>query len=217
MNEPVDEAVNEPVDEDDRLMLRLQAGDRTAFDEIVERHRGPLYGFFLKNCRDAYLAEDLTQEVLLRVHNMFWDYLPVGRFRSWIFRIARNLMIDTVRRQSHDALVKAVRGRDEEDDLMARLVGDSLTPPQDADHAELKVLLDQMLDRLPEEQRLAFTLFHFAEISLPELAEIMETSLSTTKSRLRLAREKLSEWMQERGITGLSAPDDATSGELRTR
>ncbi len=201
--------MTDTVDEDDRLMIRLQSGDRTAFDEIVERNRGPLYGFFVKNCRDPHLAEDLTQEVLLRVHNMFWDYLPVGKFRSWIFRIARNLMIDTVRKQSHDALVKAVRSKDEDEpDLISMVAGDVLSAQHNVHHSELKELLDELLDHLPEEQRLTFTMFHFAELSLPELAEIMETSVPTTKSRLRLAREKLSEWMLERGIIDPHATDE---------
>jgi len=201
-------SVTVPVDEDDRLMLRLQSGDRQAFDEIVERHRGPLYGFFVKNCRDPHLAEDLTQEVLLRVHNMFWDYLPVGKFRSWIFRIARNLMIDTVRKQSHDALIKAVRSKDDDEpDILSRVAGDFLSPQHNAHHSELKTMLEELLDHLPEEQRLTFTMFHFADLSLPELAEIMETSVPTTKSRLRLAREKLSEWMLARGILNPHAAD----------
>ncbi len=190
-------------------MIRLQSGDRQAFDEIVDRNRGLLYGFFVKNCRDPHLAEDLTQEVLLRVHNMFWDYLPVGKFRSWIFRIARNLMIDTVRKQSHDALLKAVRSKDEDEpDILSRIAGDFLSPQHDVHHSELKTTLDVLLDRLPEEQRLTFTMFHFAELSLPELAEIMETSVPTTKSRLRLAREKLSEWMLERGFINPHASDE---------
>ena len=200
--------MTDPIDEDDQLMLRLQGGDRTAFDELVARHAGPLYGFFVKNSRDPHLAEDLTQETLLRVHNVFWDYIPVGRFKSWIFRIARNLMIDTVRRQSHDALVKAIKGQFEDGtDLISLVAGDSLPPEHNALHRELAVMLDKLLDDLPQEQRLTFTLYHFADLSLPDIAEVMETSVPTTKSRLRLAREKLSEWMLARGIINPHEPE----------
>ncbi|MCH8922627.1 MAG: RNA polymerase subunit sigma-70, partial [Planctomycetes bacterium] len=93
---------------DDQLMISIQNGDSRAFEELVERHQGPLIGFFFRNTRDLQLSEDLTQQTLLRVYSQSWDYLPVGRFKGWMYRIARNLMIDNFRRGSHDALVKAV-------------------------------------------------------------------------------------------------------------
>jgi RNA polymerase sigma-70 factor (ECF subfamily) len=195
-------------DEDDQLMVRLQSGDRHAFDEIVSKHGGPLYGFFMKNTRDEYLSEDLTQETLLRIYNMFWDYLPVGRFKPWMFRIARNLLIDNIRRRSHDALVKAIKGKFEDDtDLVSTIAGEFLSPEQIADHGELSQLLDELLDQLPDEQKSVFILFNFVGLSLPEIAEVFDTSLPTTKSRLRLAREKLSAWMLERGISNPHEPD----------
>jgi RNA polymerase sigma-70 factor (ECF subfamily) len=67
---------------------------------------------------------------------------------------------------------------------------------------ELAAMVDELLQELPEEQRLTFTLHHFAELSLPEVAEIMHSSTATTKSRLRLAREKLREKLSARGVEG---------------
>ncbi len=194
--------------DDDQLMVRLQGGDSSAFDELVERHSGPLYGFFLKNTRDPHLSEDLRQETLLRIYRQYWDYLPVGRFKGWLFRIARNLLIDNVRRRSHDALVQAVKGRFEDDtDILSFIEGEFLSPQQHVDHDELRVLVDELLDELPEEQRLTFTLHHYAGLSLPEVAEVLETSVPTTKSRLRLAREKLSQRLIQRGILNPHEPD----------
>ena len=108
--------------DDDRLMIRLQEGDRAAFDDLVSRHQGDLYGFFVKNTRDPALAEDLTQETLLKIYGLAWDYLPLGRFRGWMFRIARNLLIDTVRRRGHDALVHALRSKERHDDAADAVV-----------------------------------------------------------------------------------------------
>jgi RNA polymerase sigma-70 factor (ECF subfamily) len=201
--------VPEELNEDDQLMVRLQEGDARAFDELVDRHQGPLFGFFLKNTRDRQLSEDLSQEVMLRVHRMFWDYLPVGRFKGWLFRIARNLLIDNVRRRSHDCLVKAVKGKfEDETDILQNVAGSVLTPEQRVDHGELAELVDALLDDLPEEQRLTFTLHHFGGLSLPEVAEVLDTSVPTTKSRLRLAREKLSDRLLQRGIFNPHEPDD---------
>jgi RNA polymerase sigma-70 factor (ECF subfamily) len=187
--------------DDDQLMVRLQAGEARAFDTLVERHQGPLYGFFLRNTRDVQFAEDLTQETLLRVYNQAWDYLPSGRFRSWMFRIGRNLLIDNIRRQSTDALVHAVKGRgDAEENVLARLAGEFTSPVAAAGHRELLEIVDEVLAGVPDEQRLTFLLHHFAGLSLPEVADVMETNVATTKSRLRLAREKLQERLQKSGF-----------------
>lgn len=197
------------VTDDDQLMVRLQEGDASAFDEIVERNSGPLFGFFLKNTRDPHRSEDLTQEVLLRIYKQFWDYIPVGRFKGWMFRIARNLLIDTIRRRSHDALVQAVKGKFEDDtDILRSIAGEFLMPDQKVDHTELAEIVDSLLVDLPDEQRLTFTLHHFSGLSLPEVAEVLETSVPTTKSRLRLAREKLSERLLQRGIMNPHDPKD---------
>ena len=124
--------------DDDQLMVRIQAGDSSAFNELVERYQGPLIGFFFRNVRDRQLCEDLSQETLLRVYNQSWDYLPSGRFRGWIYRIARNLLIDSVRRQSHDALVHAfTRTHDGESDAINRLTANIAPPEELADQREL--------------------------------------------------------------------------------
>lgn len=192
-------------DEDDELMLRLQGGDRHAFAELVQRHQSPLIGFFYRHLRDWQLGEDLSQETLLRIHNTAWDYLPRGLFKAWMYRIARNLLIDTTRKRSHDALVRSVRrtpGRDGEEgeDIVALLPGDFLQPGEQADEKELAQLVDSLLPQIPEDQRLAFILYSFAGLSLPEIAEATESNLPTTKSRLRLAREKLREKLAAKGI-----------------
>jgi len=195
---------NHAMSEDDQLMVRIQSGDPCAFEELVERYQGKLIGFFLKNTRDQQLSEDLTQETLLRVYHQAWDYLPLGRFRGWMYRIGRNLLIDSVRRQSHDALVKALCGKraDDESDALARIAADVLSPELHANQRELTHLVDELLDEIPEDQRLTFTLHHFSGLSLSEVAQAMETSLPTSKSRLRLAREKLRSKLAKRGIFG---------------
>jgi len=190
------------MNDDDRLMIRIQEGDTGAFEELVDRYEAPLIGFFLRNSRDVQLSEDLTQETLLRVFNQAWDYIPSGRFRGWMYRIGRNLLIDNVRRQSHDALVRAVKAKtDNEDDGLARLAGEIASPGEQAGRRELARLVDELLTEIPEDQRLTFVLHHYSGLPLPEVADVMDSNVATTKSRLRLAREKLQEKLLVRGVT----------------
>jgi RNA polymerase sigma-70 factor (ECF subfamily) len=188
--------------DDDQLMIRIQEGNRDAFDELVARHQSSVIGFLFRNTRDIQLSEDLTQETFLRVYDNAWDYLPRGKFRGYMFRVARNLLIDVVRRQTNDVLVKAVKGSaDGDSDAMARLVGEEQTPEVYARRRELRETVDELLEEIPEDQRLTFTLHHFADLPLAEVADIMETNVATTKSRLRLAREKLQDKLLVRGFT----------------
>lgn len=188
--------------DDDALILRIQDGDNGAFEILVNRYRGALVGFFIKNVRDRELSEDLAQETLLRVYKQAWNYLPRGKFRGWMYRIARNLIIDSFRRRSHDALVKAsaTRGGDDDNDPLTRVACDIMGPADRATQHELTALVEEELSKIPEEQRLTFTLHHYSGLTLSEVAEVMETSVPTSKSRLRLTREKLSEALQRRGV-----------------
>jgi len=204
-----------PTDDDDQLMIRLQEGDGSAFDEIVDRHQRTLWGFFFKNTRDAQLSEDLTQDTLLKVYNQFWDYLPSGRFRGWMFRIARNLLIDDVRKRSHDALIRAIRhGTDPEKDVLQQIAQDIVPPEVEIEEEEFKETVNELLSQIPDDQRQTFTMHHFAGLSLPDVADAMDVPLATCKSRLRLAREKLVEKLDMRGIRATAG--SATKKPVRT-
>ncbi len=183
-------------------MVRLQEGDARAFDELYERYQTPLWAYFYRNTRDRQVAEDLAQETFLKLHSRFWDYLPSGRFKGWLFRIAHNLLIDDVRRKSHDALLHASKHqpRDEDDDHMQRVADDLLPPEVMVEKQELADLIEGLLDEIPADQRETFTLHHFQDLSLPDIADAMDVPLATCKSRLRLAREKLSEKLVLRGL-----------------
>ena len=190
--------------EDDQRMIRLQEGDPAAFDEIVAAWQAPLFGFFYRNMRDVQRAEDLVQETMLRLYRKSWDYLPTGRFRGWLFRVARNLLIDNVRRQSNDALVRPVTmvgtSDGEATDILNLLPADFVGAEIRVAQQELSEVVQELLTDLPDEQRQTFTLHHFDSLTLSEVADAMDTTLPTAKSRLRLAKEKLRYQLTCRGF-----------------
>lgn len=186
---------------DDELMILIQSGVVEAFNTLVIKYQGMLVGFFMRNTRDLQLSEDLAQETLLKVYHQSWDYLPLGRFRGWMFRIARNLMIDNVRKRSHDALIQAVKRQpQEEQDAMVRITEDILGPDEQVANEEFVKIVDELLSEIPEDQRQTFTLHHYSGLTLHEVAEIMDVPVATSKSRLRLAREKMAEKLKSRGF-----------------
>lgn len=190
--------------EDDQRMIRLQEGDPVAFDEIVAEWQSPLYGFFFRNTRDVQRSEDLVQESLLRLYRKAWDYIPTGRFRGWLFRVARNLLIDSVRRQSSDALIRRVTvtasADGEKTDILNLLPDDLVSAEARIVQQEIADVVQELLTELPEEQRQTFTLHHFDSLTLSEVADAMQTTLPTAKSRLRLAKEKLRYQLTCRGF-----------------
>jgi RNA polymerase sigma-70 factor (ECF subfamily) len=202
--------------EDDQRMIRLQEGDSTAFNELVSLWQGPLFGFFLRNTRDEHLSEDLVQETLLRLYRNCWDYLPKGLFKGFLFRIARNLIIDHSRRSSHDVLIHSVRGqcvgRDGEEFDLLQMIPEDMTSSFDrAVQQEVTIAVQEMLQELPEEQRQTFLLHHYESLTLSEVADAMHTSLPTAKSRLRLVKEKLRCLLVCRGFADELIPENESS------
>ena len=188
---------------DSDLMTQVREGREAALGELFERYHVTLFRFCLRMTGNRAVSEDLVQDIFMRMLKHRKSFRPNTTFTPWMYRIARNLLIDNIRRQSHDALIRAVKGRSDEDerDLMAQVAEDLLPPEVRAGQSELADLVDELLRELPEEQRLTFLLHHFSQLTLSEVADVMETSLPTTKSRLRLAREKLQAMLAPRGVT----------------
>ena len=190
--------------DDDQRMIRLQEGDPDAFDNIVDAWEAPLYRFFFRNTRDAQRSEDLVQETMLRLYRKAWNYVPTGRFKGWLFRVARNLLIDSVRRASHDALIRRVTVTASADgesvDLLSLMPGNDVSAEKKVSQKEVVAAVHELLNELPEEQRQTFLLHHFDSLTLSEVADAMSTTLPTAKSRLRLAKEKLRYHLTCRGF-----------------
>jgi len=180
-------------DTDDRVYVRRALdGDDAAFAVLVHRYERGLYNLAYRMVRDAELARDLTQDIFIRVHRSLSKYDPVYPFTSWIYRVASNLCIDTIRKKklptiSLDAPISVGDGESVQRDLP-----DPGTDP----HADLEAtdrgrILSEALGQLPEPQRLVLLLRHQRDLSYEEIALSLDVPLGTVKARIHRAREAL--------------------------
>jgi RNA polymerase sigma-70 factor (ECF subfamily) len=190
------------LESDERLMLRFQAGDVPAFEELVRRHRTPVFSFLVRLTGDRARAEDLCQETFLRVVHAARGWEPRAPFRTWLFAVARNQAFDEARR-------RAFRRTERLDDP-ARAAEPSGDPGPDraAEGSLLRPKLEAALAALPEEQREVFLLREHAGLRFAEIAEVTGVPENTVKSRMRYALEALRARLEALGV----APDAGEAG-----
>jgi RNA polymerase sigma-70 factor (ECF subfamily) len=190
------------LESDERLMLRFQAGDVRAFEELVRRHRTPVFSFLLRLTGDRGRAEDLCQETFLRLVRASAGWEPRALLRTWLYQVARNQAVDEARRQ-------AFRRAEPLDDP-ARGVEPSPDPGPDAaaEGALLRPKLEAALAALPEEQREVFLLREHAGLRFAEIAAVTGVPENTVKSRMRYALEALRAGLEALGV----APDPGDAG-----
>lgn len=172
---------------DETLMRAWSGGAADAFDSLYARHRAALWRYVLNRTGDESRARELFQDIWLRVVHGRSGYTPDAPFRAWLYRIARNRVIDHYRRQPetpHETL-------DEHTTIATTEIAPPLQPDEIASLAERGDVLQRALARLPDEQREAIVLQHVAGMSLAEIAEVTGERTETVKSRLRYAKTKL--------------------------
>jgi RNA polymerase sigma-70 factor (ECF subfamily) len=183
-------------DGDEALVARYRRGDVAAFEELLERHRRGVFRFLARFVGDAARAEDLAQDCWMRFIDAAPRWNPDGRFKVWIYAVARNLATDESRRAAHRAhapLDMPVRGRP-----VAELVPSGARAPEDAaGDAEIRPRLLRAIGALPGEQREVFLLREYEGVSFAEIAGITGAPLPTVKSRMRYALEALRRALQE--------------------
>src|SRR5439155_4197857 len=187
-------------DPDIRLMLRVRDGDDTAaFSELVERFQHRLVAVMHHLVGSADEAEDLAQEVFLRVYRIRKKYTPKAKFSTWLFTIANNLALNALRdRKRRPVLPLAVRDsgplgpRPNEATAAAR----DDPPANNLQQEELAAVIRVALDGLNERQRVAIVLNKFEDMNYAEIADVMGLTTKAVKSLLSRARMKLREALQ---------------------
>ena len=188
-------------DADESLMLRYAAGDMAAFDTLYGRHEMGVWRFVLRSVRDPALADDLLQDVWFAVVRHAASYQPTARFKTWLFTLAHNRVVDHFR--TARTLVSLDGDADEEAEGGTGAFGASLAadsgfgPVRQLESREQAVALIEAVKQLPPEQREAFLLQAEAGMAVEEIAHTTGVSFETAKSRLRYARNFLRRRLQE--------------------
>ena len=180
-------------DSDEALMQAYGAGTASAFDTLYARHKGGVYRYLLRHCRDAALADELFQDVWMNAIRVRATYSPTARFTTWLYTLAHNRLVDHWRATGRVRLVSVDNEDDgETSDAVAQLPADAQHEPQRrAESRELGAQLAAALQSLPPEQRDAFLLQSEGGLSLAEIADLTGVGVETAKSRLRYAVSKL--------------------------
>jgi RNA polymerase sigma-70 factor (ECF subfamily) len=173
---------------DEELMLAYARGSVHAFETLYTRHKGPLYRYLLRQCRDAATAEELFQDIWANLVRARESYTVTARFTTYLYRLAHNRLIDHYRRHSPVSFASF-------DDESAALPEPPASPgaqPEVAYDAKAQAAkLLELLRDLPEAQRETFVLQHESGMSVEEIADATGVSRETAKSRLRYAMTKL--------------------------
>lgn len=187
---------------DEVLMMQFQGGDRDAFAVLVTRHKTPIFNFILRQVRAKTIAEDLTQDVFVRVVQNAATFKHEARFTTWVYSIARNLCIDHLRKMSlrrHPSLDQA-SGKDKDGPTLGERVADE-HPSAAADRqvmsSDIGERIVRAVDALPPEQREVFLLRQLGKVPFKEIAKMTGVPENTVKSRMRYALERLQDALCE--------------------
>src|SRR5271165_4834109 len=184
---------------DAAIMLRVKAGDQAAFDYLVQKYRRPMVSFLYRMAHNAAAAEDLAQEVFLRVYRSRESYEASAKFTTWLYRIATNLAVNHARDTRHERpeLTVCLDEPDEDTGTTVELPDGKVTAEQAMVQKERMLAIRQKVEALPELQRLAVIMHKYQQMDYKQIAEVLKKSESATKSLLFRAYETLREQLKE--------------------
>jgi len=184
---------------DAEVMLRVKAGDDSAFDYLVQKYRRPMISFMYRMAHNSGVAEDLAQEVFLRVYRSREKYEATAKFTTWLYRIATNLAVNHARdtRNERSEKMVSIDEPDEETGLTLDVADGSASAEEAIIRRERLAAIRQIVQELPERQRVAVLMHKFQQMDYRQIAEVLKLSESATKSLLFRAYETLRTQLKE--------------------
>jgi RNA polymerase sigma-70 factor, ECF subfamily len=184
---------------DAEVMLRVKAGDQSAFDFLVQKYRRPLVSFMYRMAHNAAAAEDLAQEVFLRVYRSRQTYEASAKFTTWLYRIATNLAVNHARDTRHERpeVTVSLDEPDEETGTTLDVADSTVTAEESLVRRERTLAIRAKVEALPERQKLAVIMHKYQQMDYKQIAEVLKLSESATKSLLFRAYQTLREQLKE--------------------
>ena len=187
---------------DEELLRRFNEGDPDAFEALVRRYERPLYNFILRSVRKKERADELLQDVFLKVVQRSSDFKGNSKLSTWLYTIARNLCIDHSRKmvfRRHRSLDAPGRSGDSEEGptLLDRTAADGPTADRAAIARDLQRRIAEAVEELPEEQKEVFLMRQVQGMAFKEIADVVGVPENTIKSRMRYALERLQRALSE--------------------
>jgi len=196
--ETVDHLIADP---DAELMLRVKKGDQSAFKLLVEKYQGPVTNLAYRLLLERAVAEEVAQEVFLKVFQAAPRYKPTAKFSTWLYRIATNVALNelkSAKRAQTVALNDAGQAHTQPDHMTASLPG----PEEQLQRKEMAALIECALRSLPVRQRTAVVLHRFEELSYREIAESMDCTVEAVEALLSRAKTTLRDVLKGRRDPG---------------
>jgi len=184
---------------DAEVMLRVKAGDQSAFDYLVQKYRRPLVSFMYRMARNTAAAEDLAQEVFLRVYRSRQTYEASAKFTTWLYRIATNLAVNHARDTRHERpeVTVSLDEPDEETGTTLDVADGTMTAEEALVRRERMAAIRSKVEALPERQKLAVIMHKYQQMDYKQIADVLKLSESATKSLLFRAYQTLREQLKE--------------------
>jgi RNA polymerase sigma-70 factor, ECF subfamily len=184
---------------DAEVMLRVKAGDDSAFNYLIEKFRRPLISFMYRMTHNSATAEELAQEVFLRMYRSRESYKADAKLTTWMYRIATNLAVNHARDTRHERAenVVSIDESDEETGLSVDVPDTSLNVEQNMLRRERMQAIRQHVQALPERQRMAVLMHKYQNMDYRQISEVLHLSESATKSLLFRAYESLRDKLKD--------------------
>lgn len=172
-----------------KIMAQVAQGNLSSFREIVDRYQKPLMSFVSKFVGDKTMAEDIAQEVFLRVFKAAKDYRPKAKFKTWLFKIAINYCLNEIRFNKNSPQFIDLLELNQAGFLA--VAPDRCSPEKEFENRELGNIIRKAIANLPAKQRIAFILQKYNGFSYEEISHIMGRSVSAVESLIQRARYNL--------------------------
>ena len=172
-------------------MLAFSGGSVGAFERLVRRNQERVFKLAQRYLKDPARAEDITQDVFIRVFHAAETYRPTAKFTTWVYRITVNLCLNALRDRKSRPEVAFESGSDESGGGYENIISETVNPAQQLEVEELSQAISRALETLPEGQRTVILLRRYDELSYEEIAEVTGNTPAAVKSLLSRARQNL--------------------------